>query len=123
MRTRQENQPILAKEYFEIEGYRFDGKVNRLRGLSDKSINFDKILNKDKYKDCLQIDDNGVLQIMDNFRKQRNLIHFPGDIVELKYNNGDGLDKIREFINTAIVALTNCWIKEGKYHFSLLEEF
>jgi hypothetical protein len=125
LRKKQETQPISVDEYFDIDDYHFDGNVNRLIGLSENSINFDRILNKVGYRDALKIRDNNILQIIDDYRNLRNQIHLPdiGAEIEYKYNGSDRVKKIIEFVNIEIICCTNDLINNQNLRFRLLEKF
>jgi hypothetical protein len=104
----QKKRPILREEYFAIDGYRYDSQRqrNRLIGLKDESLKFGIILNKSEYRRLLNIPEE-IIEIANDYRKLRNQIHFPGDIVEashlIKYNGDALIHKIQEFINQYIV--------------------
>ncbi|WP_368294377.1 hypothetical protein [Dehalobacter sp. TBBPA1] len=108
----QKRRPILKDEYFNIDGYRFNGQRNVLVGLMEQSINFDLLLNKEEYNRCLNLTDD-MRSIIDGYRKLRNRIHLPGDVIDMKNLNRDNLMEILvEFINKEIVQTTNSLASE-----------
>lgn len=108
----QGERPILREEYFAIDNYIYDEQrqLNKLIGLTNKSINFAIIIEKPDYKSLLNIPDE-IINIANDYRKLRNQTHFPGDIVDSPHLNtykGDALIyKIQEFINKYIVEVNN----------------
>ena len=120
---KQRQQPISIIDYFEFDTYRYDEckKINRLIGLTDQSISFNMLLSDD-YKRKLCIADD-ILLIIEDYRKQRNLIHLPGDVYEKQYKESDGIFKIFKFVNDEIVKSTNIIIQELCLNYRPLEEF
>lgn len=108
--SKQKQGPVTKQELFAIEGFYYNGEHNVLRGLTSRSLNFEKILTLPSYRSMLGKSED-FLAIVKDYLNLRNQIHLPGDIVEapsLAKYTGDSLVKVLErFINEEIVAYSN----------------
>ena len=106
---RQRNQPIAAGEIIAIDEFRFDGNINYLPGLRDKTIGFSTIVENKAYRDVLTLDDI-TLDIIDACRALRNEIHFPGEMPDgalKRLQNVDVAEFVIEFVNSHIIPRIN----------------
>ena len=119
LRKRQKKTPVYGNELLDIEGFYYNGKLNILRGLLSKTLDFNQILNSSMYRAQLGKPQD-ILGIVDDYRNLRNQIHLPRDFVEAPHLNkyqGDSLMQILvKFINEEIVEYYNAIVEKGKWH-------
>jgi hypothetical protein len=126
LRKEQKKRPITKTELFSISDYFYDedNMINRLKGITQKSLGFEIMLNKSSYKKELNVDEEIIL-IAEEFRNLRNQIHLPGDWQSsvLINNLGDSLvNKLVEYINNHIVDMTNQLIDMNNFNFPKLQK-
>lgn len=103
---KQQEEPVKKEEYFAIEDY-FDDETKKrkmLRGLNEKTINYNIILTKNKYKQSILFPKE-IIEIANKYRKLRNtVIHFPtnGGFTIIHELN-ESASQIKEFTNEYIV--------------------
>lgn len=120
LHEQQSERPIAKDELFSIEGYAYDKdrQINVLRGLSDKSIDFNYFF-KSKYKKELDVPSN-INELANYYRKLRNQIHMPGDPLDIKlpeaYKNRSYAADLKQYINTNVVAKTNALVAKQGIH-------
>jgi hypothetical protein len=124
LRKEQKKRPINKTELFSISGYFYDEDkmINRLKGITAKSLEFGNILNKPNYQKELNVD-NEIILIAEEFRNLRNQIHLPGDWQSSALINslGDSLvNKLVDYINDDIVDMTNQLIDKYNFNFPKL---
>lgn len=104
----QKDRPINKTELFAIRGYHFDGHLNYLPGLTEKSLDFSQLTTKKNYKAILNLPDEDI-HIIEYFRCLRNQIHLPGEPMEVPNVQFPGtvFEFIIGFFNTRIIAFSN----------------
>ena len=114
---KQKSEPVHPAELFEIGGYRYDGTMNYLPGLTNKSLGFDQILNKSKYRLALGLS-HGDLDLIDEFRNLRNEIHFPQDPISTPIRAAHPVpvsDFLLCFINNLVIDRGNLISKKHQF--------
>lgn len=120
---RQPERPIKKQELFAIQEYRFDGKQNYLPGLKEASLKFSLLTDEASYRAALDLTDQ-QLNIIRDYRRLRNQIHFPGDFVEvpsLQAHPAPIVDLIVSFINTEVIDWSNKLIADHQLRFRPLD--
>lgn len=114
LRKKQLERPLSKDDFLSVEGYVYDEtrKLNRLRGLSNKSIGFSTLL-KQSYLELIDAPTE-IKELAEYYNKLRNQIHMPGDALELmppeKYQNASFVEDLKDYINSAVVGRTNIMI-------------
>lgn len=106
---KQKIEPVYSHEILKIEGYRYDGMLNYLPGLTSKSLGFEQILKKPKYRAALGLP-HCELELIDEFRSLRNEIHFPHDAISTPIRSAypiPVLDFLLRFINDWVINRSN----------------
>lgn len=80
----QRKRPIKRQELFEITEYYFDGTINLLPGITDRSLKFSQIVDSPNYVNALEITDQ-MIAVIREYRSLRNMIHLPGDLLSTPY--------------------------------------
>lgn len=121
LRSIQKKRPIHKSELFKISGYYYDNhlRINVLKGITDKSLDFSLIVREKNYFESLDLSKD-ILDIITEFRVLRNQIHLPGD-----YSDSPNLQRIgknlvpiiAEFIDKMIVERTNYLVDKWHLHF------
>ena len=117
----QKDKPVLIDELLKIEEYRFNGQLNYIPGLRKKSLNFDTIINKPHYRAVLKIPEN-ELNLINEFRKLRNQIHFPTDVMETPLQAAYPkpiVEFFQDFINTWIIERANLLTQKYGLYYNL----
>lgn len=110
----QKDRPIHSSKLFAIDKYRFNGELNYPPGLTSRSINFDSLINRPKYRAVLGVP-HGDLDLIDEYRNLRNQIHLPGDPVETPVRASYPrpiIDFFIDFINKWVVRRGNALIQK-----------
>jgi len=109
---KQLDQPITKQELFEIQSYLFNGRQNYLPGLTDFSLKFSWLTEKDAYNCELDLPFDKI-DIIDEYRRLRNEIHLPGDVIDTpNIREHSAPDFITEFVNSEIVDWSNRLIEK-----------
>jgi hypothetical protein len=76
LKKKQKKEPITIDEYKIVDNFEFDRelKLNTLKGLSEKTINYSLLINNKKYQKILNTDPH-ILSILERFRFERNTLH------------------------------------------------
>ena len=105
----QRDRPILKAELLSLSDFYFDGTKNYLPGLKGESIKFSWLTDLPKYRKALNLTDQ-QLDIIQDFRRLRNEIHFPGDALEspnISAYPGPISNFLVQFINEEIIHWSN----------------
>lgn len=105
----QRERPILKAEILCLSEFHFDGVINYLPGLKGESIKFSWLTDRPKYRNALGLTDQ-QLDIIQDYRRLRNEIHFPGDALEspnICAFPGPIFNFLVEFINAEIIEWSN----------------
>ena len=105
----QRERPILKAALLSLSEFQFDGAKNYLAGLKSESIKFSWLSDRPKYRAVLNLADQ-QLDIVQDFRRLRNEIHFPGDALDspnIRAYPGPISDFLVGFINQEIINWSN----------------
>jgi len=95
----QRRRPVMIKELFAVSGYMHNGSINILPGITKKSLQFSIMLHNNDYKKTIGLD-TVSLEIIDEYRDIRNMIHLPGDPIEtVRLRNMSWQEKICFILN------------------------
>lgn len=101
----QKSRPITVQELLAASPSRFDGTANYWPALSSRSLQFSTLTEKPLYGAAIGLSAQQI-QIIDEYRKQRNEIHLPGEIAGIGLRIKNLPDKIAflvKFINDEII--------------------
>lgn len=119
---KQKSEPVHLSELFKVGGYRYDGTRNYLPGLTNKSLGFEQILKKPKYRSALGLP-NSDLDLINEFRNLRNEIHFPQDAISTPIRSTYPMpvsDFLVCFINNWVIGRRNLISERHQFGGSLL---
>ena len=119
---KQKTEPVHSGEVIEVGGYRYDGTMNYLPGLTNKSLGFEQILKKPKYRAALGLP-HSDLDLINEFRNLRNEIHFPQDAIGTPIRSANPVpvsDFLLCFINNWVIDRSNLIRKKHQFGGSLL---
>ena len=105
----QRERPILKAELLTLSEFHFDGTKNYLPNLKGESIKFSWLTDLPKYRAALGLTDQ-QLNLVQDYRRLRNEIHFPGDILEapnISAYAGPISNFLVDFINAEIIEWCN----------------
>ena len=114
---KQKTEPVHSSEVLEVGGYRYDGAMNYLPGLTNKSLGYDQILNKQKYRAALGLP-HGDVELINEFRNLRNEIHFPQDAISTPIRSAYPVpvsDFLLSFINNWVINRSNLIRKKHQF--------
>ena len=120
----QRERPILKAELLSLSEFHFDGAKNYLPGLKGESIKFSWLTDLPKYRAALNLT-NQQIDIIQDYRRLRNEIHFPGDALEspnIKAYGGPISNFLVDFINTEIIEWSNRLSAERAFTFKRLAQ-
>ena len=125
LEKKQQKNPILISELLGIDGFRFDGNENFLPGLTEDSLRFSTLINKEGYTKKLDISKQ-LQVIIKYYREMRNQTHLPGDmpagVKNMVFDKGVNIDDlVVKFVNERIVNWTNDIISEHQFRFKPIE--
>lgn len=112
--SKQKTEPVLSAELLEVGGYRYDGAMNYLPGLTKKSLSFDQILKRPEYRTALGLP-HSDLDLINEFRILRNEIHFPQDAISTPIRSAYPIsvsDFLVSFINNYVIDRSNLMRKK-----------
>lgn len=118
----QRERPVKKTELMAVQQFRFDGKENYLPGLDDASLEFKLLVSEAAYRAALGLTDQ-QLAIIEDYRRLRNQIHFPGDRVGIPGIGAYGrpiAEFLVEFINTEVIACANALIRRHDFNYKPL---
>lgn len=103
---RQKNAPVHADEVMAISDYMYNGSMNILPGISEKSLQFSTLIDKRDYCDLYDLD-KAELETIRNYRDLRNGIHLPSDPIKFNGNASmkwkDQIQFIKGFVRKHII--------------------
>ncbi len=118
---RQMTEPIKKSELSQLSPYVSNGTSRYLPGLGDTSLNFELLVKEPQYVAALGLTtlEAGVI---DDFRRLRNQIHLPGDVLETPHLGTIGAvdDFLINFINRSIVPGVNGLIARHGFNWPAL---
>jgi len=99
---KQRNGPVEIEE-FKPQYYECNKVVNpklnkKIKGLKDTTELYSKILNKQKYKDIIKLDEE-ILEILNEFNFSRNSLHLQSSLsFKLNHNTCRQLELLKDFV-------------------------
>ena len=125
LKIEQRKRPVHKRELFNISGYFYDSnkKINILKGITAKSLDFSIICNLQSYNSIFNVSSD-ILGIAEDYRNLRNQMHFPGDHGDSPFLNQVGenlMPLLIDFINTNIVDNTNQLIQKWTLNYRHLK--
>ena len=110
----QKNRPISVNEFISVSNFCHNGTYNFLPDLTDNTLGYSQILDKDEYKNILDLTNEEILFVNES-RKRRNMIHLPiitvepmkTPLISSLYEADAYLDYLCNILNKLIVDVFN----------------
>lgn len=105
----QKTGPISVEALLEIAPYQFDGSRNFLPGILPQSIKFSWLTLRREYRATFPFSET-EMDIVDDYRKLRNMIHLPGDWPDLSDNiesRQATSEKVVKMVNDQVIDWAN----------------